>query len=140
MKKRSGLNLILVALIPMCCLVFMGCSGSQESGRADEANEEVAEAPKATAEMTEDIYVEITARQMYLTNLYAEKQEEDPGYDEAMRLTSELGEKLGALYDEYGVSEDAFNEYSEEIMEDYASYGDIMERVYEHLEQMREED
>ncbi|MGM0647235.1 MAG: hypothetical protein ACQESZ_02480 [Bacteroidota bacterium] len=144
MKKNV---LISVATITMLCFIFASCAGGSDKKAEEDANkvekteeEKSAESTESsTKEITEDIYVEIIAQQMYLTDKYSKKAE-DVSDAKAMKLTTEMGEEMSELYDEHGVTQDDFDQFADEIMEDMETYGAIMDRANKRVEELKAED
>ncbi|MFO7891600.1 MAG: hypothetical protein R6V04_14825 [bacterium] len=137
---KNFLLVLCVITVTMLCFLFVSCAGDSDKEAGEETTkEEVIEATEPAEEMTDDIYVEITAQQMYLNSIFAEKQEEGMSQEKALKYATELNEKMSELYKEHGVTEKAFSEYSDKLMEDYESYGAIMERVNKRVEELKKE-
>ncbi|MGC9331803.1 MAG: hypothetical protein ACP5DZ_08015 [Bacteroidales bacterium] len=139
--------LLSVATITMMCFIFACCAGGSDNDanedtdkkeKTEEKSEEATET--STKEMTEDLYVEIVAQQMYLVAKYEKKADDDISDVEAMKLSREMSEKLNKLYQEYKVSQDDFERFADEIMEDMETYGAIMNRINERVEELIAED
>ncbi len=138
---KNYFKLMWLSAFSLLFLIFAGCAGDPGKGEEETAEEEVKEAVEATAEMTEDIYVEITATQMYLADKYAAKAEEEGISEaEAMNLSVELGEKWNALFEEHGITGGAYEEFAQELTQDFEAFGEVMERVSERIEELREEE
>lgn len=133
-QKPLSLPWIMAAILFFICF---GCAG--DSGREathDKAEEVEATPAAASKEVTDDIYVEIAARQMYLTHYYSEEMEGVSDQTKLMQLTTEMGQELSALYDEFEVTEDAVYNYLEDISDDISAYTDIMGRVQKRFEEL----
>jgi hypothetical protein len=89
--------LLSVATITMMCFMFAGCAGGSDNDAGEDANkkekteEKSADATESSnKEMTEDLYVEIVAQQMYLGDKYGKKADDDISDEEAMKLSMEM--------------------------------------------------
>ncbi|MFO8066106.1 MAG: hypothetical protein R6U11_00855 [Bacteroidales bacterium] len=136
MKKNVLLS---VATITMLGFLFAGCAGGSDNKAEEDVNEEEKSAEtteSSTKEMTEDLYIEIVAQQMYLADKYS-KLAEDASGEKAMKLSTEMGEELNDIYQELGVTEDDFNQFGNEIMEDAETYGAIMDHINERVEELK---
>lgn len=143
MKKNVLLS---VATITMLCFMFAGCAGglynNEEDANKDEKTEEEKSAKDtetSTKEMTEDLYVEVVAQQMYVTDKFSKKAE-NVSEEKAMKLMTEMGEEFNDIYQEHGVTEDDFDQFADEIMQDMENYGAILDRIEERVEELKAED
>lgn len=131
--------LLSVATITMLCFLFAGCAGGPDNKAEEDVNEEIksAEATASSAkEMTEDLYIEIAAQHLYLIDKYSEKME-DVSHETEMKLSMDLNEKMNSLFDEYGVTAEAFEEYSVKQLEDMETFETIMDRIGQRVEELK---
>jgi len=95
------------------------------------------EVAQPEGEMTEEIYVDITAHSMLYTAYFNKLQEEEQlGVNEAL---IQLSEKMSAIYEKHGVTESAYDDYAEQIMEDPQNYLEILPKINKRVEELVEE-
>lgn len=137
---KNYFKLLWLSAFSLLFLISAGCASDPDK-RVKETAEEEKQAVEATAEMTEDIYVEVTANQMYLAEKFSEKAEaEDISEAEAIDLSTEMGEKMAAMYEEHEVTGEAYEKFAQELMEDIEYFGSVMERVEERVEELRKKE
>lgn len=121
-------------------LLYAGCAGNRErESTTEETTSEAVKSDEQYEEMNGDIYVDIIAHQTYWSALYAEKMEGEYNQQEATRLGAEMAEKMTNLYREHGVTEDSFDEFSSDLMDDPENYMELVERISERVEELVEE-
>lgn len=88
-------------------------------------------------EITEDIYVDITAHQMFYNALFQQQVEE--GKMDDQEWAGEMMKKMDEVYEAHGVTEEAYAEYHEDIMEDPDKYLSLMGTINERVEELSKE-
>ncbi|HHS12763.1 MAG TPA: hypothetical protein ENN03_03215 [bacterium] len=126
------------AMLVLSCFIIISCAGDSDKAPETRAAADRAETAKPSAEITEDTYVEITAKQMYWSAKMMELHE-DASQAEAMRAVAEFNEKMNTLFEDHGVTEDAYNEYSDKLKENFESYSSVFSRVTARVEELAEE-
>jgi len=112
------------------------------SPKEEEVTTEEAEAPAkevSTGKMNDDIYVEIMAHQIYLPDKYSKKYGKKVHTDPATaeKFLAEFNDEMEKLYKKFGVTEDAYNDYTEQLAEDIERYTKVMERVSQRIEELK---
>ncbi len=138
MKQKTSLVLWASAVM-MFGFLIASCAGDREREAEEETTEAVVEVAEPSVEMTDDIYVEIMARHMYLADQYSEKATDDMSQAEVLRLSTEISEKMEAVYGDLGVTSSAYEAYAAQIMEDIEAFGAIMERAGDRAQELKGE-
>jgi len=137
-KMLSFVGLIFVVAL----FVTVGCGKKEKEPPAEktEAGKKVKEVAKPSAKMTDDIYVEVVAHTSYLTAKYGQKVK---GKDTvtAAKLAAELGEEMQKIYKKFGVTEDAYSDYANQMTEHATKnpehYGKLMERIAKRAKELQ---
>ncbi|MEX2410064.1 MAG: hypothetical protein WD607_01615 [Candidatus Paceibacterota bacterium] len=95
-------------------------------------------AAQPAGEMTEAIYVDITAHHMFYTGYFMKLYEEGEFEDE-YDLSMQLSEKMASIYEMHGVTDSEYDEYADQLMEDPQKYLDILSKINERVEELSEE-
>lgn len=136
MKKRT-FSIIGVMTLAMLCIACFAHAGVSDGFIAKTV--EVTQA--GGEEITEDIYVDITAHQMFYNALFNRQVEE--GKMDPQEMSNEMIKKMDEVYKAHGVTEEAYTAYHEELTEDMDAYlaimGPINKRVGELVEKYQPE-
>ncbi len=131
MKKRS-LSVIGVMAIAMFYITSFAHAGVSEEFTARIA----AVAHAGGEEMTEDIYVDITATIMFY-NAYFSMQVEE-GKMSAADMNNQLVVKMDEVYEAHGVTEEAYSNYNDEMMDNPEKYLSLMGAITERVDEIAE--
>ncbi len=136
MRKRT-FSIIGVMTLAMLCIACFAHAGVSDGFIAKTV--EVTQA--GGEEITEDIYVDITAHQMFYNALFNRQVEE--GKMDPQEMSNEMIKKMDEVYKAHGVTEEAYTAYHEELTEDMDAYlaimGPINKRVGELVEKYQPE-
>ncbi len=122
--------------LAMLCITCFTHAGVSE-GFAAKTNIVTAEVTQADGEeITEDIYVDITAHQMYYNAVFSRQVEE--GKMDAQEMANEMIKKMDEVYEAHGVTEEAYTVYHEELIEDPHAYVSIIRPITERVEELVE--
>jgi len=110
--------------------------------KEEEVTTEEAEAPAkkvSTGKMNDDIWVEIMAHQIYLPDKYSKKYGKKVHTDPATaeKFLAEFNDEMEKLYKKFGVTEDAYSDYTEQLAEDIERYTKAMERASQRIEELK---
>ena len=135
--KKMTLFFGVIALVTIVLIVSFGCDRKQKEAPAEKTEvveESQKEVSKPSAEMNDDIYVEITAYMYYLPDKYKRK------YGELWQTEAVAIEEYSAepekLFKKYGITEDAYSNYEEQLKEDVEHYTKLKERVNKRAEEL----
>jgi len=139
--KKMTLIFGVIALVTIVLIVSFGCDRKQKKAQAEKTEvveESQKEVSKPSAEMNDDIYVDIMAHKIYLPDKYSKKYGKkvhtDP--ETAEKYLTDFNEDMEKLYKKYGVTEDTFEKYTEVLAEDIGHYTKIMERVNKRFKEL----
>jgi len=140
MKQKTSLVLWASAVM-MFGFLCASCAGDREREAEEETTEAVVEVAEPRVDMTEDIYVEIMARHMYLADQYSEKATDDMSEAEVLRLSTELAGKMEAIYSELGVTSSAYDAYANQLTDDMdiEAFGALMDRISDRAQELKGE-
>ncbi|MCD4770264.1 MAG: hypothetical protein K8R35_08865 [Bacteroidales bacterium] len=137
--KKATLFFGVIALATIVFLVSFGCDGKQKkavSEKSEVVEESQKEVLKPSAEMNDDIYVEITAYIYYLPGKYQRE------YGELWQTKAEAIEKYIAepekVFKKYGITEDAYSNYEDQLKEDAEHYKKLMDLINKRAEEINE--
>lgn len=140
--KKTTLFFGVIALVTVVLIVSFGCDRKQKTAPAEKTEvveESQKEVSKPSAEMNDDIYVDIMAHKMYLpdkyTKKYGKKAQTDP--EIAEKFLEDFNKDMEKLYKKYGVTEDAFENYWGVLSENVEHYTKVMERVNERVKELK---
>ncbi len=132
-------RLLCLISIGIFSLIIASCTGNREREHtAEETATEIEEADVPSAKMSEEIYVDIMAHQMYWSAQYADAMEDGYTHEKATRLATEMADKMADLYKKHGVSENAFDEFSSGLMDDPEVYVNLLDKVGKRVEELVE--
>lgn len=139
--KKMTLFFSVIALVTVVLIVSFGCDRKQKTDPAEKTEvveESQKEVSKPSAEMNDDIYVDIMAHKIYLPDKYnkkyGKKVQTDP--EIAEKFLEDFNKDMEKLYKKYGVTEDAFENYTEVLTENIEHYTKVMERVNERVKEL----
>jgi hypothetical protein len=133
---KNKIAVVLITFVVVALVVALGCGKEEEKAPVEktEAIEEAKEIAKPSAEMNDDIYVEITAYMYYLPDKYKQK------YGELWQGNAVAIEEYSAepekLYKKYGITEDVYSNYEEQVKEDVEHYTKLKERINKRAEEL----
>lgn len=137
-------NYFLTISILIASMMFVSCNQTNsENGEKSEkdskkteqtSNDEGSSSDVSSKEMTEDIYIDIAAKQMYLTSKYAKMLAKKDVSEEKEKLMVEKSEEMEALYKDHGVTVDAYQEFQDEL--DRETGLELSRRVSERLKEL----
>lgn len=136
MKKRT-ISIIGVLALAMWCITGFTHAGVSEGFAAKANIVSVQDTQTEEKEITKDIYVDITAHQMYYNAFFTQQVEE--GKMEAQEMAGELVKKMDEIYEAHEVTEEAYTEYHEEILADSETYLSLMGPINERVKELAEE-
>lgn len=135
--KKMTLFFGVIALVAIVSIVSFGCDRKQKKApteKTEVVEESQKEVSKSSAEMNDDIYVEITAYMYYLPGKYKSK------YGELWQTKAKAMEEYTAepekLFKKYGITEDAYSNYEKQLKEDVEHYTILKERVNKRAEEL----
>jgi hypothetical protein len=138
---KSKIAIMLIALVTVVLIVSFGCDKKQKKAPAEKTEvveESQKEISKPSAEMNDDIYLDIMAHKIYLPDKYnkkyGKKVQTDP--EIAEKFLADFNKDMEKLYKKYGVTEDAFENYTEVLTKNIEHYTKVMERVNERVKEL----
>ncbi len=128
--KRPAFIMVML-LVAGVLLLFIGCGKTQEEIDTDQPEEAVT----PVEEITEDVYIEYMAHQMYIIEKYNQLMETDHDkyFQEYVDAMAELPEKMG-------VTEAAITAYTNKATEDAEAYMEIIDRIGKRAEELLDKD
>jgi len=134
---KSKITVMLMTFVAVALVVVLGCGKKEEKAPAEKTEvveEAQKEVSKPSAEMNDDIYVEITAYMYYLPDKYSKK------YGELWQTKAVAIEEYTAepekLYKKYRTTADAYSNYEEQLKENVEHYTKLKERVNKRAEEL----
>lgn len=110
---------------------------TEKLGSTADANE-----PVVSAEIDDEMYVEVYARSIVIADKYAQKSEDvDPVT--AGKLAVQMTNELKNLYNQYGITKEAFAAYGDKWAEQYKEnptvYAEFLKKVEARVEELKGE-
>ena len=102
-------------------LFFAGCSSeSQKDNGTSEVkdNEKIEESSTenvTVGELTDDVYVEISAQVMYISSKYANEVEKTKTTAGQIALSEKMSKEVEEVFKKHGITQDNLNDYSEKF-------------------------
>ncbi len=116
-------SVVITLFVAFMFLFFIGCGKTQDETAPDVTEKAVA----PVEEITEEVYIEYKAHQIYILEKYG------ADYDK-------YAAELGRLPDKIGVTEEAINAFSETASEDLVTYSETLDRIGKRVQELLDKD
>ncbi|MCK5822366.1 MAG: hypothetical protein KAG95_00020 [Bacteroidales bacterium] len=137
MKIKTFLKL---TLIMFAITLFVSCSSESKKGTTNGKDNEQVEEKVTKGEITDEIYVEISAQLMYISTKYAIKAENIETIAGQVAFGEEAQKEIEAVFNKYGVNEDNLNEYSKKFEENPLSIIKLTQAIAKRVAELKKED
>ncbi|MBE9467213.1 MAG: hypothetical protein IMY72_02695 [Bacteroidetes bacterium] len=102
-------------------ILFVNCSGGIKNENSNVKDNEKVEEKVTKGEITDEVYVEISAQLMYISTKYAIASEKVENIAGQASLGEEAKKEIEAVFNKYGVTEKNLEEYAKKFEENTLS-------------------
>ena len=119
---------------------FVNCSGGSNNEASDVKDNEQLEENITKGEITDEIYVEISAQLMYISTKYAIESEKTGTAAGQLSLGEEAQKEIESVFNKYGVTEENLEEYSKKFEENPLSIIKLTSAIAKRAAELKKED